>query len=779
MSIVLKEFQDKALEKIISLLDSGKEQVVFQSATGSGKTIILCSLIDEYLSKPEAENIIFVWFTPGNGELEEQSQEKFTRFFPHLHSKSLTDALSSGFEPKDVVFINWEQVNKKDNKAIREAETLNLYERISQAEDKGYRFILIIDEAHLDKTKKTDDILAHFTKSQQLCVSATIDKTKHPEIDVEIDEADVIRSGLITKHIVINEGLLKLSEESNITDENHSLIDLAISKQREIKEEYKKLGKDINPLILIQYANESNKVTQAVQEQIEEIDRYLAEKYNFTYENKLTARWFSNDKKNITASNQPEDETVILHVKQAVATGWDCPRAKILVKFRLGIKESFEIQVLGRIRRMPELQHYDNPVLDNCFLFTFDTKYKQEAIETFGGKESRVLYLKDEHKNKDLGLKREERTDFMSATDTQKQADIIVEYFIEKYGVAKVQSKSDVETYKANHTKLEKIGKSDGYTYDENLTHKVFAGEVSTSKDITRQNLSSILIRERASHEKIARQYHQVVAVIAHNTRVTKEVIQAVVNRLFIFIKTKGKRNSYAQVLNFDKDVARVFIVNNREQFEKDIKEAKTVTNKKISESQWAFKDAVFSIPEKEIYYFDPEREDGAVVYDTNVYKEYASNIVRSTPEQRFEYYIDELAKTNHALKWIYKNGDKGNNYLSIGYVDNLDGPNLFYPDYIIGLEDEEGNEHLLIVEVKGGCNENGESRNIDSSARQKMYALKMYEKGYNHLKIAFVRDNEYKDPLGDIKHKLVYSDTEWKEDSQDASTWKDIQGLI
>ena len=253
MSIVLKEFQDKALDRIISLLDSGKEQVVFQSATGSGKTIILCSLIDEYLSKPEAENIIFVWFTPGNGELEEQSQEKFTRFFPHLHSKSLTDALSSGFEAKDVVFINWEQVNKKDNKAIREAETLNLYERIKEAEDKGYRFILIIDEAHLDKTKKTDDILAHFTSAQQLCVSATIDKTKHPKIDVEIDEADVIRSGLITKHIVINEGLGALSDKAEITDENHALIDLAIKKQREIKGEYKKLGKDINPLILIDY----------------------------------------------------------------------------------------------------------------------------------------------------------------------------------------------------------------------------------------------------------------------------------------------------------------------------------------------------------------------------------------------------------------------------------------------------------------------------------------------------------------------------------------------
>ena len=37
--------------------------------------------------------------------------------------------------------------------------------------------------------------------------------------------------------------------------------------------------------------------------------------------------------------------------------------------------EDFEIQTLGRIRRMPEGKHYGNEVLDNCYLYTFDEKY--------------------------------------------------------------------------------------------------------------------------------------------------------------------------------------------------------------------------------------------------------------------------------------------------------------------------------------------------------------------------------------------------------------------
>ena len=40
------------------------------------------------------------------------------------------------------------------------------------------------------------------------------------------------------------------------------------------------------------------------------------------------------------------------------------------------MSEDFEIQTIGRIRRMPEAKHYDIEVLDCCYLYTFDEKYK-------------------------------------------------------------------------------------------------------------------------------------------------------------------------------------------------------------------------------------------------------------------------------------------------------------------------------------------------------------------------------------------------------------------
>ena len=67
-------------------------------------------------------------------------------------------------------------------------------------------------------------------------------------------------------------------------------------------------------------------------------------------------------------------------MKQAISTGWDCPRAKILVKLREGMNEQFEIQTIGRIRRMPETTHYDDDLLDFCFVYTFDNTWKNGLL---------------------------------------------------------------------------------------------------------------------------------------------------------------------------------------------------------------------------------------------------------------------------------------------------------------------------------------------------------------------------------------------------------------
>lgn len=84
-----------------------------------------------------------------------------------------------------------------------------------------------------------------------------------------------------------------------------------------------------------------------------------------------------------------DDNTEYLVFKTAVATGWDCPRAQILIKFREGKSETFEVQTIGRILRTAEAKSYNNALLDNAYIFTnikeFDTKpesYNPNRIKT-------------------------------------------------------------------------------------------------------------------------------------------------------------------------------------------------------------------------------------------------------------------------------------------------------------------------------------------------------------------------------------------------------------
>lgn len=97
------------------------------------------------------------------------------------------------------------------------------------------------------------------------------------------------------------------------------------------------------------------------------IERYF-EAQGITYENGRLACWFSEQHENLPNIEAPYGKQEAVIIKQAVATGWDCPRAHILVKLRDNMDETFEIQTVGRIRRMPEAKHYENDLLDSCYL---------------------------------------------------------------------------------------------------------------------------------------------------------------------------------------------------------------------------------------------------------------------------------------------------------------------------------------------------------------------------------------------------------------------------
>ena len=248
--------------------DSDYETLIVKAPTGSGKTIILLDFIDQYLDYTY-ENTSFVWLSIGSGELEEQSKEKMDCLLPDRTSKTLADALQTGFEGGDVTFINWEAVNRSGNRATRLGEMKNIIDRIAEAHKSGVNFIVIIDEEHRSNTGISAEFMMNFSADNVIRVSATPIQND-AALKYEIPEVEVIASGLITSGMYVNDGVSD-EAETDMSNEYSYLVDLAINKRNEIQKEYDKLNKRIRPLVIIQFPDSSN-------DRIEDVEKLLEER---------------------------------------------------------------------------------------------------------------------------------------------------------------------------------------------------------------------------------------------------------------------------------------------------------------------------------------------------------------------------------------------------------------------------------------------------------------------------------------------------------------------
>lgn len=387
MAIQLKNFQLKAIDSLMDAMHNDKKEIILKSCTGSGKTIILTHFIDTYMRS--FGNTVFIWLTPGKGNLEEQSKAKMDKYIYGASTKLLCDVMTSGFNAGDSCFINWEKLTKKGNTALRDSERTNFLEHIEKALDSGITFKVIVDESHQNDTIKADEIIEYFNTDKIVRCSATPKPYKNA-FTIEIPEEDVIAEGLIKKLLIINENF---EQSITVDDQITYLIDKALDKQRELRSAFLRLKADINPLIIVQLPNKSDAL-------LENVEKYFNSK-GISYENNQLAVWLSDKKQNLENIEETNATPIAVIIKQAVATGWDCPRAHILVKLRDNMSETFEIQTIGRIRRMPEAKHYEDDLLDSCYLYTLDGDFTESVKQSLGkgALDARKIFLKPEHRN--------------------------------------------------------------------------------------------------------------------------------------------------------------------------------------------------------------------------------------------------------------------------------------------------------------------------------------------------------------------------------------------
>lgn len=702
----LKEFQLNAVKSLFEAMDKPARDIILKSPTGSGKTIILTYFMHQYIqSFPKT---VFVWLTPGKGNLEEQSKAKMDKYIHASQTKLLSDVMTAGFEENDSAFINWEKLTKKGNNALKDSERTNFLEHIQHALDSGLRFVVIVDESHQNNTVKADEIIQYFHTDKIIRCSATPKGIKNAEI-IEIAEADVIAEGLIKKLLVINEDFPQTVETENQTG---FLLERAYDKQRKLRAAFLSAGKDINPLIVVQIPNKSE-VLQ------DEVERWF-ETQGVTFENGQLAVWLSDRHENLEGIEENDAKAIAVIIKQAVATGWDCPRAHILVKLRDNMDETFEIQTIGRIRRMPEAKHYNSDLLDSCYLYTLDEKFTAGVKMSLGkgALEAYTIFLKNEYKS--ITLTSEQRTMVTQTRNPQAALTAVAKYFEKEYHTGGNKAE--------NATRLQTAG----FVLDEDIVRHTISGETATL-DFQAAGMNEIDVTEKLDTHRHGRDYHQKIGKIGLEIGMEYSYMNTIIRKLF------DKKFSYSRkILALEPRAVYSFVLNNADRLRHIVREAMAVELAQLQLDLKQVSKSQFHIPQSCLFTFDSTAKTQTEMRK-NVYQGYLSSAeVRSSSERKFE----KFCESADSVEWVYKNGDKGSEYLSIVYMDNSEKQKNFFPDYIIGVNGE-----IWIVETKGGFDRSGNSQDIDLYTPKKFAVLKDYLDRYG-LKGGIVRYDEKSEEL-------------------------------
>lgn len=708
----LADFQLKAIGELKEAMENSKRDIVLKSPTGSGKTIMLTHFMDEYCKS--VPNIVFIWLTPGKGDLEEQSKAKMDKYIHNAQTKLLSDVMTNGFAENDCCFINWEKLTRNSNNALKEGERKNFLEHIETAQNNGLQFKIIVDESHQNDSVKANEILEYFKTDKIIRASATPKNfTEAATTLVDVPESEVIASGLIKKLLVINEDF---NQNETVDDQITFLLDKALEKHRQLNSVFLQKDVHVNPLIIVQLPNKNEVL-------LEQVENYFEGK-QITYENGALAVWLSDKKENLDGIENNNAQPIAVIIKQAVATGWDCPRAHILVKLRDNMNETFEIQTIGRIRRMPEAKHYENDLLDSCYLYTLDDKFT-EGVKTSMGKgalNAVKLYLKDKHKG--FTLKGEYKSELSSTErDSKKALSAIIAYYAKTY-------KTD-NNHSANQIRLE----ATGYDFSTEVVKHTISGDIHQLKKEEFNNLNEIDLRESLNTHKHGREFHHHISDIGLKIGLTYDQMNVIVRRLFCKKEKDRKR-----ILDLEIRHLYAFVINNSEKLRHDFHQAMAVNLKQVTlPNPNQIVEYDFHIPQETIFTYNAEAKNQSLL-SKNVYEGY---LVSAEPRSDSERAFEKFCEKNDAVSWLYKNGDKGSEYFSIVYTDNSGKLKSFYPDYILGLV----NGDTWIVETKGGFSRTGQSEDIDIFSPKKFEVLKAYLQKH-HLKGGFVRKDKQSQEL-------------------------------
>lgn len=389
-------------------VDPKETSQALSAPTGAGKTVMVAAVIEallfgsdrfDFAADPSA---VVIWFSD-SPQLNDQSRNRLMQASEKLTPNVLVQVqppfAMAELESRKVYFVNSQKLGKnslltrgyvesktdsqlEDFSSVAPPDQLawNIWQTIANTienEEKTVYFVL--DEAHrgFDKKSYTErgTIVRRLVTGDQtgiampivLGISATLERFKNAMAeadnrgervalpDVVVEPSRVQASGLVKDTIVLD-----IPDEPG--DFSTTLVTEAAKKLQQSAVRWKKYGTQeptaakVVPLLVLQIPNTPN--TDDVGKALDAIQGVISDLSNLSVRHVLTeggsvtfGRWAVD---HIDASRvQETTEVRVLIAKEAISTGWDCPRAEVLVSFRPAKDQTHITQLLGRMVRNP------------------------------------------------------------------------------------------------------------------------------------------------------------------------------------------------------------------------------------------------------------------------------------------------------------------------------------------------------------------------------------------------------------------------------------------
>ncbi len=433
MKFTLKDYQTDAVREVLERLADAKDDwrrprprksaFSLTAATGAGKTVMAAAVFealfhgDDDLDFDADQTAVVIWFSD-DPSLNEQTRFRLMEASDRLNGSDMkvveTSFNAERFDAGKIYFLNTQKLGRNSlltrGADEREPElpmpdlrAYTIWDTIQNTvEDPDRTLYLVLDEAHRGMSGGGSSAEARSTIVQRLIngergapampivwgISATVERFNRA-MAVATDRA-TLPNVVVDSGRVQESGLLKDTIALDVPDEEGQfrtvLVRRGADKLKEVSTAWADYAKAqgeptmVRPLMVLQVENKPNpkEIGEAIDTILQRWPELSSAAFAHVFGDHTTQTFGAHAVPYISPERVEDEASVrVLIAKDAISTGWDCPRAEVMVSFRPAKDPTHITQLLGRMVRAPLARRIPgNERLNavDCLLPFFDAK---------------------------------------------------------------------------------------------------------------------------------------------------------------------------------------------------------------------------------------------------------------------------------------------------------------------------------------------------------------------------------------------------------------------